>query len=128
MKGAIWNEEMTRWEAPKSGYPKAANRKAIRKRSKKGCRMDRVYAQRRKWFLSMPENQKCPVALSGLIEGQFNQKYPHHRQTVQVHHKAGREGGNFLDESTWLAVSAEGHKFLHDHPALAREKGWMISR
>lgn len=122
---ANWNDDKGRWEIPRQAFKK---QRAIRKRSKKGCRVDRVYAQRRKWFLSMPENQRCQVALSGLIEGQLNQKYPHHRQTVQIHHKAGRVGANLLNETTWLAVSAEGHAFIHANPAVAREKGWMISR
>jgi hypothetical protein len=38
----------------------------------------------------------------------------------------GRLGKNMLDIGTWMAVSDEGHKFIHANPAISREKGWLI--
>lgn len=45
---------------------------------------------------------------------------------VECHHKAGRTGPNFLDQSTWLAVSQEAHRRIHDRPGQARAKGWLV--
>lgn len=91
----------------------------------------RIYAQERRWFLSLPENAFCPVAAAGLIgngEYPLEDKVPHHRATTQIHHLAGRIGKNFLDQSTWLAVSGPGHDWIHNHPLEARKKGWIFSR
>lgn len=42
-----------------------------------------------------------------------------------VHHKAGRTGTNFLDESTWMATCRECHDWIHTHPGQARELGLL---
>lgn len=91
---------------------KKAKSKVIAKRSDKGKAEDLVYAAKRLKFLKL--NTKCvvfPLLASN-----------------QIHHKAGRLGKNYLDESTWLAVSFEGHNWIHNNDALAREKGWLLSR
>lgn len=127
-KAAKWDDKNNRWNIPAGdGFIKRSQKK-IRKRSVKGARTDRVYSQRRKWFLSMPENQKCPVALAGLLPGQRGHIYPHHLQTSQIHHMRGRVGMNFLDESSWIAVSALGHQWIHANVAEARKRGWIESR
>lgn len=38
--------------------------------------------------------------------------YPQ-RPATEVHHSAGRKGSNYLDMSTWLPVSKEGHDRIH---------------
>lgn len=46
---------------------------------------------------------------------------------TDIHHKKGR--GKYLnDTSTWMAVSREGHNWIHNHPKEAYEKGWMVAR
>jgi hypothetical protein len=47
-------------------------------------------------------------------------------RSCDIHHKAGRSGANYLDESTWMAVSREGHDWIHAHPSEARAKGWLL--
>lgn len=85
-------------------------RKPLRKFSKRRERDEREYAKLRARFLE--QNAFCAV-------------YPSERAT-QVHHRFGRYGGYYLDTSTWLAVSAKGHEFIHANPAIAREKGWLV--
>ena len=46
-------------------------------------------------------------------------------RSEDVHHVAGRSGSNYLDESTWLAVSREQHESIHSHPSFARRQGWL---
>lgn len=43
-----------------------------------------------------------------------------------IHHTAGRYGGNYLNEKTWLAVCREAHDWIHANPKAARAKGWLI--
>lgn len=45
--------------------------------------------------------------------------------TRDVHHKAGRLGGNLLNESTWMSVCRGCHDYIHQHPKEARAKGWL---
>lgn len=42
-----------------------------------------------------------------------------------IHHVKGRVGSNYLDESTWLAVSRFSHDWIHSNPKRARELGLL---
>jgi hypothetical protein len=44
---------------------------------------------------------------------------------TEVHHVRGRSGGLLLDRRWWLAVSAAGHDWVHQHPKQAAERGWI---
>ena len=45
----------------------------------------------------------------------------------ECHHTKGR-GKYMLDVSTWMAISSEAHRYLHDHVAEAYAKGYMLPR
>lgn len=47
------------------------------------------------------------------------------RPSRDIHHKAGRHGTNYLDESTWAALCRYCHMEIHDHPSEARRTGWL---
>lgn len=47
---------------------------------------------------------------------------------TQVHHKKGRTGKLYLDVRYWLGVSAEGHKWIEEHPEEAKAKGYSLDR
>lgn len=128
MKGATWNQSLNRWEPPATGYPKRKQETPIRKRSKEGARLDRIYSQERRWFLALPENATCPIAASGLIPDLSGELRPHHRSATTIHHRKGRVGSLLLDKAFWLGASFEGHQFIHANPKIAYEKGWMLSR
>lgn len=87
--------------------------KPIPKRSKKRQIEDAKYLVLRIEFLSKPENKVCPIT------GQ---------QTTEVHHKwSGKDRSKYyLDVSTWLAVSRDGHIWIHENPKEAREKGFLF--
>lgn len=46
---------------------------------------------------------------------------------TEVHHRKGR-GKHLLDTSTWMAVSAEGHRRIHADPKTSYAKGYMLPR
>tara|TARA_R110000772_G_C13310310_1_gene440340 strand:- start:14966 stop:15364 length:399 start_codon:yes stop_codon:yes gene_type:complete len=73
-----------------------------------------IYLARRTHFLNRPENKWCPV-------------FPH-LNTTEVHHKKGRVGSLYLDESYWLAVSRKGHQKIEMNPDWAKEKGFSVNR
>jgi hypothetical protein len=49
-----------------------------------------------------------------------------HLKSNQIHHTNHREGERLNDTRFWLAVSDEGHKYIHAHPSESYEKGWLI--
>ena len=60
--------------------------------------------------------------------GQMCAVYPHLKATA-VHHRRGRNTiERLLNEDEWLAVSNEGHNYIHANPAESMEKGWMLPR
>jgi len=87
--------------------------KPIAKVSKKKAIQDAQYYVLRTEFLVKKENQICPIT------GQ---------QTTEVHHKwSGKDRAKYyLDVSTWLAVSRDGHIWIHQNSKEAREKGFLF--
>lgn len=81
--------------------------KPIKKASSKRAAENRKYLKRRPFFL---DGKFCPVT---------------HTPATEIHHIRGRIGDLLLNESYWLAVSVDGHKWIHDNVNLAREKGWI---
>lgn len=111
--------------APKLGQRKPRN--GLRQVSTRRQRELREYSERRKSFLSRPENRWCPVWAIIVINEPYSEGNPPKRKrTTDVHHKAGREGKLLNDETYWLAVSREGHEFIHTFPNAARTMGWLI--
>lgn len=86
--------------------------KKIKQVSDKRKAENEAYSLLRKVFLNKPENKICPIS-----------KQP----TVEVHHTyCGKDRAKYyLDVSTWLAVSRDGHNWIHDNPKEARELGYL---
>ena len=63
-------------------------------------------------FLGKKENQICPIT-----------KYP----AIEIHHTyCGKDRAKYyLDTTTWIAVSRDGHNWIHDNPKEARELGYL---
>lgn len=104
-------------------------RQPIRNKSKKQASLDRAYTVLRKEFLNRTENKYCPVAYYFLKKDLSTEDYIKWREsieTTEVHHKAGRVGKLYLDVSKWLAVSRQGHRYIHDNPEEAYSKDWLI--
>ena len=85
----------------------------IAPRSKKRIAQDIVYSKLRIVFLNKPENKVC------VITGE---------ETTEIHHKwSGKDRDKYyLQVDTWLAVSRNGHIWIHQNPKLAREKGMLF--
>ena len=85
----------------------------IAPRSKKRIAQDIVYSKLRKVFLNKPENKVCPIT---------------GEPTTEIHHKwSGKDRDKYyLQVDTWLAVSRNGHIWIHQNSKLAREKGMLF--
>ena len=84
----------------------------IKKVSDKKALQDIIYKSERIKFLSLPENKICPITK---------------KRTTEIHHTyCGKDRAKYyLETSTWLAVSREGHNYIHDNPKESREKGYL---
>lgn len=117
-------EETAAWKEKKRKEMNAflnKPRKPIPKVSKKRAVENAKYTVQKIVFMSKPENKICPVT------GQ---------PTTDVHHVMKRIGfadewariNNvplLLDERYWLAVSREGHDWIHTNPKEAKELGYL---
>ncbi len=77
---------------------------------------ERLYRQRVKEWLRLPENRRCRV-----YELLLNRHVP----ATQCHHFQGRRGMLLLYEPFWIPVSWEGHRWIDAHRAQARELGLL---
>lgn len=103
----------------------------LRPMSAKRQREARIYAKKRKEFLA--ENTVCWVWARLMFDHEFEvmreiwgDGFDRAKPSSEVHHVSGRVGANYLDETKWMACSLEGHRFLHNNPKIAREKGWLV--
>ena len=111
-----WQFRSTKW---KKSEPK--ERKPIQKFSKKREKENREYTIKRLQFLAQPENLRCPITKE---------------KATDIHHVMKRIGyadewariNNIpllLDTRYWLAVSREGHRWIHDNSIEAKELGYL---
>jgi len=84
--------------------------KPIAKNSKKRKEENKEYLTLREVFLI---GKICPIT------GQ---------KETQVHHKKGRIGKLLTDVRYFLGVSAEGHKWIEEHPEEAKKLGYSLNR
>lgn len=85
--------------------------KPIPHRSPKRIEQEKIYNGKRIIFLS--ENPMCQAKC--VINCQI--------KSNQIHHKKGRTGDLYIDESHFLAVCGACHSWITDHPAEAIELG-----
>lgn len=91
--------------------PKPLKRTEIKKRSDKRAAEERAYNKRvKEWLVG----KKCAV-------------YPW-LDATQCHHRAGRQNELLMDETYWLAVSDDGHRFIHENSEYSRKMGYMVLR
>jgi hypothetical protein len=106
-------------------------RTKLRPMSPKRQKESREYARLRKLFLA--ERPHCELFLSledkedaescALVVKIWGRRHTVPRAS-EVHHKEKR-GKNYLNVSTWAALSPEGHRYVEDHKTWARETGWL---
>lgn len=104
-------------QALKADKPnKPVKRKPIAPVSEKRLEQLAEYRKLRKEFLSRYENKFCPV---------MKHIFGRDVHTTEIHHVNGRENERLNDVEFWLAVSREGHRWIHEHPKESRELGWL---
>lgn len=109
--GSLPRQPVTqRKQSKTSQKPPVRKRKAIRPVSDKRKKQNAEYSVLRKAFLE--EHPVCQVCLS--------------EEASQIHHMNHREGKRLNDQNYWLAVGPDCHHQIHDQPAWAKEKGYLL--
>jgi hypothetical protein len=88
----------------------------IKQFSNKRAKRNQAYLKAKEIFMMESGNQTC-IVMATL-----------HNKTVpatEIHHTNGRENERLTDRMYWLAVSREGHQWIHANPQLAKEQGWL---
>lgn len=98
--------------------------------AKRGRRQVRSaeYAAKARAFVAaaVARGETCPVvAAVPELRGGFRYGWPVSGKLNEVHHTRGRAGALLTDERFWVAVSKQGHRWIHAHPAEARRRGWL---
>lgn len=88
-----------------------AKAKPIPPHSQKRSKEERLYLAKRIIFLQ--EHNMCEAHLPGICT----------QHATDIHHKAGRTGSLYLDETYWVALCRACHSYVEAHPKEAREMG-----
>lgn len=136
-KPALWTEvfkaklDPTEAAAPKGkavGKALPRKRRPATEHTKARRREERLYAAEAREFVRAAADAggTCPV-VAAIPELRDGRKYgwPISGRLNEVHHMRGRRGDLLRDRRFWLAVSKQGHRWIHSHPAEARARGWL---
>ena len=116
-KGSRYCQACWKLELPKSSQSNkpTARQKPISRVSARRAKEEKIYSKQRLSFLKL--YPVCQANLNGCTT-----------KSTDVHHKSGRTGYLYLDESKWLAVCRACHMWIETHPKEARQIGFSISR
>jgi hypothetical protein len=111
-------------------YVSPVRRSPIRRVSRQRAKQNRIYAEKRSAFLV--QHPTCQVwytlfhSMNYDLMREIFGELPSRVNATEVHHKNKRHGARLNDEAQWMAVSRQGHAWIHAHPAEARELGWLL--
>ena len=121
-----WGEQLmaaTEKRAIKKTWPKH-----IRPVSKRRQKATAEYRAKARAFVAadIAAGKRCPVvAMFPELRNGMKYGHPISDRLNEVHHRRGRVGALLLDERFWLAVSKEGHRFIHANIHAARLAGFI---
>ena len=97
--------------------------------SKRRQAESKEYMRLREAFLKEHDICQLWLAEHGLRESDFGDRIRSFSmgcpRSTEVHHKNGRNGLNYLDTSTWMALSHEAHMRIENNKSWARANGYL---
>ena len=136
VRGPVKPDALERARARRAEKTGATLAPGLKVRQTKPCkRGDRVktaeraaYRAEARMFVAaaVDRGEVCTVVLGvkELREGRFY-GHPTSAKLNEVHHKRGRLGPLLRDQRHWMAISKQGHRWVHAHPKEARARGWL---
>lgn len=96
--------------------------------SKVRAKEARLYANEARAFVaaSIARGESCPVVrcIDSLRNG-VKYGHPISPKLSEIHHRNGRVGKLLRCQKYWMAVSKQGHRWIHANIREAREHGWI---
>jgi len=99
------------WNSSLDKTFKPTKKKPLSPRSSKKEKLDVVYSILRKNYLS-----NHPMCEARFEVCSFD--------ASDIHHKKGRVGDLYLNDTEFMSVCRECHRYIHDNPKLAKELGY----
>ena len=100
--------------------------------SKRRQAESKEYMRLREAFLKEHDICQLWLAEHGLRESDFGDRIRSFSmgcpRSTEIHHKNGRNGSNYLNTSTWMALARVSHEKIHLNPAWAYAKGFLIRK
>ena len=100
----------------------------IRRCFKKRTKESELYRIEAREFVraAIEAGGRCPV-VAAVKELRDGRKYGHpiSDKLNEVHHMRGRLGSLLRDQRFWIALSKQGHRWVHEHHAEARRLGFL---
>ena len=100
--------------------------------SKRRQAESKEYMRLREAFLKEHDICQLWLAEHGLRESDFGDRIRSFSmgcpRSTEIHHKNGRNGSNYLDTSTWMALDSRGHDKIHLNPGWAYANGYLIRK
>ena len=90
------------------------------------------YMRLREAFLKEHDICQLWLAEHGLRESDFGDRIRSFSmgcpRSTEIHHRCSGKNrkATYLRTDTWMAVSRNGHEFIHRNPAIAYERGWLL--
>lgn len=88
----------------------------------------------RKQFLERHDCCQVWCELNGIDENKFPDRLccwtNEAPRATEIHHRCCGKNrkATYLRTDTWMAVSPKGHRYIHDNPKLAYERGWLLTK
>lgn len=110
-------------------FPKQLKKLRASNRTKRHSAEDeRLYPIEARAFVqaAIERGETCPI-VAAIEELRNGRKYGHpiSAKLIENHHIRGRAGTLYRDQRYWMAVSKQGHRWIHSHPAEAKSRGWL---
>lgn len=86
-----------------------------------------------RWVWNTPYLSSANTKVSALEESMrwlagYKYGHPVSARLNEVHHVYGRAGRLLQDERWWMAVSKQGHRWIHENEDFARALGWLCPK
>jgi hypothetical protein len=124
-QAVIWSHGQCKacWIKNNPPKKKVRSKKVTKPISETGKHRNAEYKKARLEFLDTKDH--CEVGLPDCLL-----PYPAYNsgEYLTVHHKRGRTGDLLVNKDYFLACCLNCHRYIEDHPAVAIENGWSISR
>lgn len=102
----------------------------LQKTCSKECKYEYEKTEPKRTIKKVSDKRKTQEATYKLISKAFKLENPFcnvcGNLASDIHHKNGREGDRLNDTRFFMSICRDCHTWLHEHPKVSRENGWLM--